>query len=126
MKKTIFSVLAATLLMSFAVVEPENIGEAQTTQQMKSAENSSCSYVITGYGYGVISVSTGRDIPVSGAFHQVINVSSDLNGNQPVTATIPSGIDVSVNGTPMACGDATSVQFYNTCYFTGGSCGNQP
>lgn len=126
MKKIIFSVLAASMLMSFTGVELETTGNLQISQQMKSAGNSSCSYVISGYGNGVISVSTGRNIPVNGAFSVPISVTSDFTDNQPVTATIPSGIDVSVNGVPVACGSATSVQFYNTCYFTGGSCGDQP
>lgn len=128
MKKIIFSALVASVLMSFTGVELETTGKVQTTQQMKSAGNSSCSYVVSGYGYGVISVSTGRNIPVSGAFSLPISVPSDNQNYQPVTATISSGIDASVNGVPMACGSGASVQFYNTCYFTGGSCsgGNQP
>lgn len=132
MKKIIFPILAAAMLMSFVAVDSETSPKVKATKQVKAVNCNS--YVMSGnisYYHGprptplvTIITPSGFVIQRSGAFSEVVPV---VSGN-PATATIISnGFDIFVNGAQVVCSDGTTeVQFWsNGCYFTGGSCGDQ-
>lgn len=131
MSKITFSILSVTMLMSFAAFESETARKVPITKQINSVKQASCSYVVSGepvehsanQPLATITLSTGRVIPVTESFSLPILVSSPS-----VIATIQSnGFRIRVNGAPVVCQDGTtSIEFYNTCYFTGGNCGDQP
>ena len=117
--------------MSFIAVESETARKVPITKQVSSAKQASCSYVVQGepiehpvrQPLATVTLSTGFVTSVTGSFSRRIDV-----GSSSVIATIQSNdFRIRVNGAPVVCQDGTtSIEFYNTCYFTGGSCVDQP